>query len=66
MIAFVTGKFVDRLVDLRHRDRRRPWPRPHRRIVDRELIEQCLVVGAGEALDHVGVGARVRGSLSRA
>ena len=55
----MTRVFVDAFVGLQHRHRGAPGPRPGRRVVDRELVEQRLRAGAREALDemHVFVGA---------
>ena len=46
---------VDQLVGLRHRDRRAPFRRPRRGIVDRELVLQRVRIDAAEALDQVQV-----------
>jgi hypothetical protein len=55
----MTGVFVDRIFALAHGNHCSPRPRPHRRIVDRELVEESVGVGAREALDQVRVRAGV-------
>src|SRR5262249_18001821 len=55
VISFVTGVFVDRIVPLRHRNHGGPWSRPRARVVDRELVEERIGVGARKALDQVRV-----------
>src|SRR4030095_1437228 len=55
VVAFVTRVLEERPNGFRPGHFGRPWPRPRRRIVDRELISDRVLVHAREALDQVQV-----------
>src|SRR5262245_52382498 len=60
VVAFVAGIFVDRLVALAHRNNNGERPRPYARIIDGELVLQCVGIDTGEFLDEAQVRAGVR------
>ena len=51
VVPFVAGVFEDRTFRLLHRNFSRPRSFKGLRIVDRELVEKCVSINAGEAFD---------------
>src|SRR5712671_3982595 len=60
VVAFVAGIFVDGLVALAHRNNNGERPRPYARIIDGELVHECVGIDTREFLDEAQVRAGVR------
>ena len=58
IISFVAGKLIDQLLPLLQWNDRRPWLRPRRRVVERDLVVDRVGSDTRQALNQMEVFGR--------